>query len=82
MTPCELLVAWQCTGGVLGFRAKPEAVGRLQQDMKRVFRYAEGLGVSLVHVMTGEASRGEAKQTIIDNLSWAAEVASKARPCR
>ncbi len=63
------------TGGARGFAAQPEMVERFQYDMKRVFRYAEVLKVPFVHVMTGVAEGDAAKQTLIDNLKWAASEA-------
>lgn len=63
------------TGGARGFAAQPEMVERFQYDMKRVFRYAEALKVSFVHVMTGVAEGKAAKQTLIDNLKWATQTA-------
>lgn len=65
------------TGGARGFAAQPEMAQRFQYDMRRVFRYAEALGVSVVHVMTGEATGSDAKQTLIENLIWAADAAPK-----
>ena len=65
------------TGGARGFAAQPEMVQRFQYDMRRVFRYAEALGVSFVHVMTGEAQGSAARQTLVDNLKWAADAAPK-----
>ncbi|MCX7558082.1 TIM barrel protein [Sulfitobacter sp. F26204] len=63
------------TGGARGFAAQPEMVERFQYDMRRVFRYCEVLEVSFVHVMTGMAEGEAAKQTLIDNLKWAASEA-------
>ncbi len=65
------------TGGDRGFAAVPAAAERFQYDMKRVFRYAEALGVTFVHVMTGEGEGPACKQTLIDNLRWAAGAAPK-----
>lgn len=60
------------TGGPRGFAAEPDKVKRFQYDMRRVFRYAEALGVSYVHVMSGKGAGVEAQQTFVDNLAWAA----------
>lgn len=60
-------------GGPRGFAAQPERVERFRHDMRRAFRYAEALDASFLHVMSGEAEGPEARQTFIDNLSWAAE---------
>lgn len=65
------------TGGPRGFAAQPDMVQRFQYDMRRVFRYAEALGVSFVHIMTGKSDDVAAKQTLIDNLAWAADAAPK-----
>ncbi|MDF3415266.1 TIM barrel protein [Sulfitobacter sp. M57] len=63
------------TGGARGFAAQPEVTQRFQNDMRRAFRYTEALGVSCLHVMTGAAEGAVAKQTLIDNLKWAADAA-------
>lgn len=65
------------TGGQRGFAANPDLIERFRRDMIRTYRYAEALGASLVHVMSGEGEGAEAKQTFIDNLIWAAECAPK-----
>ncbi|NNK17130.1 MAG: TIM barrel protein [Sulfitobacter sp.] len=61
------------TGGQRGFAAQPDMVARFRHDIQRAYRYAEALGVSFVHVMSGEAEGAAAKQTFVDNLRWAAE---------
>jgi hydroxypyruvate isomerase len=63
------------TGGPRGFAAVPGLEARFQSDMRRVFRYAEALGVRMVHVMTGEAEGADAKATLVANLKWAADAA-------
>lgn len=63
------------TGGPCGFAAEPDQTDRFQYDMRRVFRYAEALKVSLVHVMTGYSEGAVAKETLIRNLTWACEAA-------
>ena len=60
------------TGGARGFAAFPDGVVRFRRDMKRVFRYTDALRVPMVHVMTGEGGGTEARQTLIENLKWAA----------
>lgn len=65
------------TGGQPGFAANPDLIERFRRDMLRTYRYAEALGVSFIHVMSGEGDGDIAKQTFIDNLSWAAERAPK-----
>ena len=61
--------------GERGFAAVPGKRARFQQDMRLVFEYAIGSGVSMVHVMAGVAGGSEAKATFVENLKWAAEVA-------
>ena len=63
------------TGGARGFAAEPDKIDRFRYDMKRVFRYADALGVAFVHVMTGYAEGAEAKATLIENLRWASGIA-------
>lgn len=63
------------TGGVRGFAAVPEQEDRFQHDMRRVFRYAEALGVRMVHVMAGESTGEQAKATFVENLKRAAGAA-------
>ena len=63
------------TGGQRGFAAQPDMVVRFRHDIQRSYRYAEALGVSFIHVMSGEAEGPAAKQTFVDNLRWAAEKA-------
>ena len=65
------------TGGARGFSAQPGKEARFQSDMRRAFRYATALGVSMIHVMTGEAEGPEAKATMLANMRWAAEAAPK-----
>lgn len=59
-------------GGARGFAAEPDKVDRFQYDMRRAFRYSDALKVPVIHVMTGVASGGAAKETLISNLKWAA----------
>lgn len=65
------------TGGPRGFAAEPDKMKRFQYDMRRVFRYAEALGVSYVHVMSGKGEGAEARDTFVENLRWAAGQAPK-----
>lgn len=65
------------TGGQRGFAADPALVERFRRDIVRTYRYAEALGASLVHVMSGEGDGPEAKRTFTDNLAWAAACAPK-----
>lgn len=61
------------TGGQRGFAATAGGEARFQSDMRRTFRYAQELGVSMIHVMTGEGAGPEAKATCIANMRWAAQ---------
>ena len=63
------------TGGKRGFAAVPGLENRFKHDMKRVFHYADALGVGMVHVMAGDAESAAAKATFVDNLKWAAGAA-------
>ncbi|MEP4194483.1 MAG: TIM barrel protein [Aliishimia sp.] len=65
------------TGGERGFAARVGGQGRFQHDIKRVFRYAEALGVRFIHVMTGEGEGEEAFDTLVENLKWASRKAPK-----
>jgi hydroxypyruvate isomerase len=60
-----------------GFAARPDGVDRFQHDMRRVFRYAEALGVRFVHVMAGEGQGEKCFKTMVSNLKWAARNAPK-----
>lgn len=65
------------TGGLRGFAARPGGEDRFQHDMRRVFRYADVLGVKLIHVMTGEGQGDLAFDTLVQNLKWASRNAPK-----
>lgn len=65
------------TGGPRGFAARVGGEERFQHDMRRVFRYAEALGVAFVHVMSGEGEGEAAFDTLVSNLKWAARQAPK-----
>lgn len=61
------------TGGARGFAAVPGGEARFDYDMRRAVRYAQALGASCVHVMSGEGEGPEARDTMIANLRRAAE---------
>ncbi len=63
------------TGGDQGFAAVPGLQDRFQTDFKRALRYAQTLGARHLHIMSGVAEGAEARQTFVDNLRWAAELA-------
>ena len=65
------------TGGPRGFAAQPDNADRFRYDMKRVFRYAEALGVRMIHVMTGAAEGDAARAILIENMRWASAEAPK-----
>ncbi len=65
------------TGGLRGFAARPEGQGRFQHDMKRAFRYAEALGVKIIHVMSGDGEGRECFNMMVTNLKWASRQAPK-----
>ena len=61
------------TGGARGFAAVPGGEARFDYDMRRAVRYAQALGASVIHVMSGDASGLAARDTLIANLGRAAE---------
>lgn len=65
------------TGGARGFAAVPGGEDRFDHDMRRAFRYAQALGVQMIHVMAGYVSGDAAKATMIANLSRACSTAPK-----
>lgn len=65
------------TGGLRGFAARPDGQARFQHDMKRAFRYAEALGVQVMHVMSGEGSGADCFYAMVQNLKWASRQAPK-----
>lgn len=65
------------TGGPRGFAAQPEQTARFQSDMRRAFRFAQALGVGMVHVMAGRAEGRQAHDTMVRNMRWAAQAAPK-----
>ena len=65
------------TGGAQGFAAVPEQAARFRVDVQRSFRYATALKVRYLHVMAGNGQGALARQTFIDNLIWAADIAPK-----
>lgn len=65
------------TGGLRGFAARPGAEDRFRHDMRRVFRYAQALGVELVHVMSGDGRGEDCFDAMVENLKWASRHAPK-----
>ncbi|WP_342068771.1 hydroxypyruvate isomerase family protein [Yoonia algicola] len=60
------------TGGPQGYAAVPGLDERFKKDFGRAIRYAETLGATHLHIMSGVAEGTEAKETFINNLRWAA----------
>lgn len=60
------------TGAARGFAAVPGGSARFDYDMRRAVRYAQALGASVIHVMSGDGAGPEAKAALIDNLRRAA----------
>ena len=65
------------TGGLRGFAARPGGEDRFRHDMRRVFRYAQALGVEMVHVMSGDGKGEACFDAMLDNLKWASRQAPK-----
>lgn len=63
------------TGGSRGFAAVPGDRDRFRSDFRRSLRYAQSLGAQHLHIMSGVADGDEAEATLIENLSWACEMA-------
>lgn len=64
-------------GGPRGFAAFPEAQGRFRRDLVRALRYAELLRPRVLQILPGEG-RGT-RQTLCENLAWAAAQAGRQR---
>lgn len=65
------------TGRARGFAATPNGEAQFEQDICHAFRYAQALGVSFIHVMTGDNAGPACLPTLIRNLTWAARAAPK-----
>ncbi|APX13323.1 hydroxypyruvate isomerase family protein [Tateyamaria omphalii] len=59
-------------GGARGFAAVPGGEARFDYDMRRAVRYAQALGASIIHVMSGDGSGAAARSTLVSNLKRAA----------
>lgn len=55
-----------------GFAAIPGASALFRQDFVRAVRYVKTLKAQHLHLMAGVAEGAEAKETMIENLRWAA----------
>lgn len=63
------------TGGTRGFAAISDGTARFQSDIRRVLRYCEILRPTMIHVMSGVAEGPAARDALIANLQWAADLA-------
>lgn len=59
------------TGGPRGFAAQPGREERFRHDFDRAVRFAQALSARHIHIMAGRASGDEARQTFVENLTWA-----------
>ena len=64
-------------GGPQGFAAIPGLGDRFRRDFDRSLRYAQVLKPRHIHIMSGIAEGAEAEATLIDNLRWASQRASR-----
>lgn len=62
-------------GGARGFAAVPADRDRFRTDFRRALRYAETLGAGHLHIMSGAAEGDEAEEVLVENLTWACNVA-------
>lgn len=66
--------------GERGLAALPDRVVDFQQGFETALRYADGLGTAQIHIMAGIvydlAERARYEATLLQNLSWAASLAS------
>ncbi|WP_245752530.1 hydroxypyruvate isomerase family protein [Poseidonocella pacifica] len=61
--------------GGRGLAAVPGASAEFRRSFEQSARYAEALDVPRIHVMTGIAEGARAKETLLENLAWAADQA-------
>ena len=66
------------SGGPRGFAAIPGAEDRFRRDFDRALRFAHELGARHVQIMAGRAKGPQARQTLVQNLTWAAARAPQA----
>ncbi|MEX0370335.1 MAG: hydroxypyruvate isomerase family protein [Tateyamaria sp.] len=59
-------------GGARGFAALPGGEARFDYDMRRAVRYAQALGASIIHVISGDGAGDAARDTLVGNLKRAA----------
>ena len=65
-------------GGPRGFAAVPGLEARFRMDFDHALRVAQALRVWHIHIVAGKAHGDIARQTLINNLRWAAERAPHA----
>ena len=65
-------------GGPRGFAAVPGLEDRFRRDFERSLRVAQALRARHIHIMAGRAEGAQALETLVANLSWAADRA----PCQ
>ncbi|MEM6372480.1 MAG: TIM barrel protein [Pseudomonadota bacterium] len=56
-------------GGARGFAALPGGEARFDYDMRRAVRYAQALGATFIHVMSGPGEGATARTVMIENLT-------------
>lgn len=76
------MFAGDWAGGERGFAARPGKVAEFRASVDQALGYAEALGCTRVHAMSGvtakEPDRAACEATWIDNLRWAADRAARA----
>lgn len=65
-------------GGPRGFAAVPGLEDRFRRDFERSLRVAQALRARHIHIMAGRAEGAQALETLVANLSWAADRAPHA----
>ncbi|PZO66417.1 MAG: hydroxypyruvate isomerase [Paracoccus denitrificans] len=61
------------SGAPRGFAAIPGQERRFQRDFERALRLAESLRSKHLNIMPGDCADPEARETLVDNLKWAAK---------
>ncbi|WP_120499319.1 hydroxypyruvate isomerase family protein [Roseovarius sp. EL26] len=63
--------------GERGFAAVPGAQELFRTGFLQALEWAQDLNARFVHIMAGNAQGAEAKETFVDNLRWAVDVAGE-----